>query len=90
MMEWAMRDEHFKTQLFRFVDVLPALTSSAEVSRHLKEYHRYRPGRPLPCPARRFKGRRRRFLLFGACVIAGYWDGRQFMLGDEPKESAPL
>ncbi len=38
MMDWAMRDEHFKTQLFRFVDVLPTLTSSGEVSRHLKEY----------------------------------------------------
>src|SRR5579859_3752414 len=38
MMEWAMRDEHFKTQLFRFVDVLPTLTSSAEVARHLREY----------------------------------------------------
>src|SRR5262245_16029489 len=38
LMEWAMRDEHFKTQLFRFVDVLPMLTSSAEVSRHLSEY----------------------------------------------------
>ena len=38
MMDWAMRDEQFKTQLFRFVDVLPTLTSSGEVSRHLKEY----------------------------------------------------
>ena len=38
LMEWAMRDEHFKTQLFRFVDVLPTLQSSNEVSRHLKEY----------------------------------------------------
>src|SRR6266851_9360618 len=38
LMDWAMRDEHFKTQLFRFVDVLPTLTSSAEVARHLKEY----------------------------------------------------
>lgn len=37
-MDWAMRDEHFKTQLFRFVDVLPTLTSAGEVSRHLKEY----------------------------------------------------
>src|SRR5437764_428744 len=37
-MEWAMRDEHFKTQLFRFVDVLPTLDSSSEVARHLKEY----------------------------------------------------
>jgi RHH-type transcriptional regulator, proline utilization regulon repressor / proline dehydrogenase / delta 1-pyrroline-5-carboxylate dehydrogenase len=38
LMDWAMRDDHFKTQLFRFVDVLPTLTSSGEVSRHLKEY----------------------------------------------------
>jgi RHH-type transcriptional regulator, proline utilization regulon repressor / proline dehydrogenase / delta 1-pyrroline-5-carboxylate dehydrogenase len=38
LMDWAMRDEHFKTQLFRFVDVLPTLTSANEVSRHLKEY----------------------------------------------------
>src|SRR5437667_11045861 len=38
LMDWAMRDEHFKTQLFRFVDVLPMLNTSAEVSRHLKQY----------------------------------------------------
>src|ERR1051325_3772639 len=38
LMQWAMRDEHFKTQLFRFVDVLPTLESSGEVARHLKEY----------------------------------------------------
>src|SRR2546422_489971 len=35
LMDWAMRDEHFKTQLFRFVDVLPMLTSSSEIARHL-------------------------------------------------------
>src|SRR5439155_19147399 len=38
LMDWAMRDEHFKTQLFRFVDVLPTLTSASDISRHLKEY----------------------------------------------------
>src|SRR5438128_6702403 len=38
LMDWAMRDEHFKTQLFRFVDVLPTLTSSSEIAGHLKEY----------------------------------------------------
>ena len=38
MMEWAMRDPAFKTQLFRFVDVLPVLTSSREIVRHLQEY----------------------------------------------------
>ena len=38
VMEWSMKDPAFKTQLFRFVDVLPSLTSSAEIVRHLQEY----------------------------------------------------
>lgn len=35
---WAMRDEALKAQLFRFIDVLPALRSADEVARHLREY----------------------------------------------------
>ncbi len=38
VMEWSMKDPAFKTQLFRFVDVLPALKSSGEIVRHLQEY----------------------------------------------------
>ena len=38
VMEWSMKDPAFKTQLFRFVDVLPSLKSSAEIVRHLQEY----------------------------------------------------
>ncbi|MEO6004184.1 MAG: proline dehydrogenase family protein [Opitutus sp.] len=38
LMEWSMKDPAFKTQLFRFVDVLPSLDSSAEIVRHLQEY----------------------------------------------------
>lgn len=38
IMDWSMRNEHFKTQMFRFVDVLPYLNSGSEVARHLKEY----------------------------------------------------
>jgi RHH-type proline utilization regulon transcriptional repressor/proline dehydrogenase/delta 1-pyrroline-5-carboxylate dehydrogenase len=38
LMEWSMKDPAFKTQLFRFVDVLPSLASSAEIVRHLQEY----------------------------------------------------
>src|SRR5580704_14489303 len=38
LMEWAMRDPVFKTQMFRFVDVLPALTSSGDVVGHMAEY----------------------------------------------------
>lgn len=38
LMQWAMEDPAFKTQLFRFVDVLPTLKSDREVARHLREY----------------------------------------------------
>jgi RHH-type proline utilization regulon transcriptional repressor/proline dehydrogenase/delta 1-pyrroline-5-carboxylate dehydrogenase len=38
LIEWAMEDPAFKTQLFRFVDVLPSLGSSAAIVRHLQEY----------------------------------------------------
>jgi RHH-type proline utilization regulon transcriptional repressor/proline dehydrogenase/delta 1-pyrroline-5-carboxylate dehydrogenase len=38
VMSWTMRDESFKSQLFRFVDCLPSLRSSDEIARHLREY----------------------------------------------------
>lgn len=38
VMEWSMKDEKFKTNMFRFVDVLPSINSGDEVARHLKEY----------------------------------------------------
>ncbi|MEY2531084.1 MAG: RHH-type transcriptional regulator, proline utilization regulon repressor / proline dehydrogenase, partial [Verrucomicrobiota bacterium] len=38
MMALSMRDEHFKVQLFRFVDVLASLRGGREIVRHLDEY----------------------------------------------------
>jgi RHH-type transcriptional regulator, proline utilization regulon repressor / proline dehydrogenase / delta 1-pyrroline-5-carboxylate dehydrogenase len=38
MMALSMRDEQFKAQLFRFVDVLPSLRRSGEIIEHLEEY----------------------------------------------------
>jgi RHH-type proline utilization regulon transcriptional repressor/proline dehydrogenase/delta 1-pyrroline-5-carboxylate dehydrogenase len=38
LMEWAMKDDNFKVQLLRFVDVLPSLKTDALVVRLLKEY----------------------------------------------------
>lgn len=38
IMDWSMKNAAFKTQMFRFVDVLPSLQSGSEVGRHLKEY----------------------------------------------------
>lgn len=38
IMDWSMKNEKFKTNMFRFVDVLPSLTTGDEVAAHLKEY----------------------------------------------------
>jgi len=38
MLDWAMARPEFKTQLFRFVDVFPALDGDVDVARHLAEY----------------------------------------------------
>ncbi len=38
MIDWSLEDDSLRTALFRFVDVLPSLTSASEIGRHLKEY----------------------------------------------------
>src|SRR5260370_21083004 len=38
MMEFSMRDEDFKVQMFRFVDVLASLHHGGHIVRHLDEY----------------------------------------------------
>jgi RHH-type proline utilization regulon transcriptional repressor/proline dehydrogenase/delta 1-pyrroline-5-carboxylate dehydrogenase len=40
LMQWSIRDEHFKVNLFRLVDVLPQLRSAADVARHVRQYLR--------------------------------------------------
>lgn len=38
VMEWCMKNEDFKTEMFRFIDVLPTLTSKESLSKHFTEY----------------------------------------------------
>src|SRR5437773_9801598 len=38
LMELGLRDDRVKAQLFRFVDVLPALSSPAQINRLLRQY----------------------------------------------------
>jgi RHH-type proline utilization regulon transcriptional repressor/proline dehydrogenase/delta 1-pyrroline-5-carboxylate dehydrogenase len=38
VLDWAMTHEDFKVRLLRFVDVLPSLSSSESLQRHLEEY----------------------------------------------------
>lgn len=38
VLQWAMKDEHFKVHLFRFIDVLPSLKSDAQLLQLVEEY----------------------------------------------------
>ena len=38
VMDWSLSNPAFKTQMFRFVDVLPSLETSDSVARHVREY----------------------------------------------------
>jgi RHH-type transcriptional regulator, proline utilization regulon repressor / proline dehydrogenase / delta 1-pyrroline-5-carboxylate dehydrogenase len=87
LMDWAMRNEHFKTQLFRFVDVLPTLTSSDEVARHVKEYLGDEQLQLSPALRVGLKAAGGASWLFGAGVKAQVTGmARQFMLGNDEKE----
>jgi RHH-type proline utilization regulon transcriptional repressor/proline dehydrogenase/delta 1-pyrroline-5-carboxylate dehydrogenase len=37
-MDWCMKNEQFKIQMFRFIDVLPYLNTTSSLTRHIKEY----------------------------------------------------
>ena len=68
MMAFSMRDEHFKVQMFRFVDVLASLRSSRDIVQHLDEYFADMrngfaavPGHRPPCRRACFPGSPPRF-----------------------------
>ncbi|HNP29362.1 MAG TPA: proline dehydrogenase family protein [Nitrospirales bacterium] len=48
LLDWGTRDEKFKVQLFRFIDVLPSLQTDAQFVRILKEYFQDLPSLPGP------------------------------------------
>jgi len=47
VMDWSMKNEAFKQEMFRFVDVFPYLTRPESVARHIQEYF-CRPGQDFP------------------------------------------
>src|SRR3954470_6781641 len=47
LIDYSLKDEALKVQLFRFVDVLPMLKDSSQVARHLDEYFNG-PGQKFP------------------------------------------
>jgi RHH-type proline utilization regulon transcriptional repressor/proline dehydrogenase/delta 1-pyrroline-5-carboxylate dehydrogenase len=38
LLEWVMQDPRFKADLFRFIDVLPALHTTDQIAQHVREY----------------------------------------------------
>ncbi|MFQ5990890.1 MAG: proline dehydrogenase family protein [Nitrospiraceae bacterium] len=38
LLDWCMKDETFKVQLFRFIDVLPALRDESQIAKLVEEY----------------------------------------------------
>ncbi|MBI3074545.1 MAG: bifunctional proline dehydrogenase/L-glutamate gamma-semialdehyde dehydrogenase [Deltaproteobacteria bacterium] len=38
LMEWSMKNDAFKTEMFRFVDVFPVLRDATDMAQHIREY----------------------------------------------------
>ncbi|MCA9537772.1 MAG: proline dehydrogenase family protein, partial [Myxococcales bacterium] len=93
VLEWAMRDPAFKTEMFRFVDVFPVLDSPDEVGRHIQEYL-LRPGVEAPGViklALKGAGLGRLAMRVAAGQIAKQMTGmaRNFIVGQDPADALP-
>lgn len=91
IMEWSMKNEHFKTQMFRFVDVLPSLNSSQDVAKHLKEYFA-ESGEELPSVFNFGLGLSSLApgLLAGAVKKNVTQMAKMFITGETPQDAMPL
>jgi RHH-type transcriptional regulator, proline utilization regulon repressor / proline dehydrogenase / delta 1-pyrroline-5-carboxylate dehydrogenase len=90
-MRWATRRPGFKTQLFRFVDVLPSCTDPATTMRHLEEYL---DGADSPGTVRRGLAAARAVpggarLATAAARIGVQTMGDQFIIGADADEAIP-
>ncbi len=94
VMDWAMKNEDFKVQLFRFVDVLPYLNTSESLQRHIEEYFSGQSGGDIPAVLK--WGAEKSGGLFGSLaakamgkVIRSNIEGmaRQFIIGQNAAEA---
>ena len=92
IMDWCMRDPHFKVQLLRFVDVFPSLTTADAFNRHLQEYF---AEEELDIPSLMKLGARSSGMLgrLGSLVVGGAVKqqirtmGHQFIIGETTREA---
>lgn len=94
VMDWAMKNDDFKVQLFRFVDVLPYLNTSESLQRHIEEYFSGQAGGDIPAVLK--WGAEKSGGLFGSLaakamgkVIRSNIEGmaRQFIIGQNAAEA---
>ena len=92
VMDWSMKNEDFKVKLFRFVDVMPYLTTSDSLTRHIEEYFVTESG-DLP-PVMKFglksagmAGRLGHKLMAGGIRSNIEKMGRQFIIGQNASEA---
>ena len=94
MMDWSMKDEAFKVQMFRFVDVFPYLNRPESVAEHIQQYF-CRPEHDFP-----------KALQFGLKMVSPnsmaakmaaktiskniHSMGKQFIVGNTLEEAAPI
>ncbi|MFO7750540.1 MAG: proline dehydrogenase family protein, partial [Desulfobacteraceae bacterium] len=94
MMDWSMKDEAFKVQMFRFVDVFPYLNRPESVADHIQQYF-CRPEHDFP-----------KALQFGLKMVSPdsmtakmaaktissniHSMGKQFIVGNTLDEAAPV
>src|SRR5688572_15091313 len=87
LMDWSMRNERLKAELFRFIDVLPSLGRADDIARHAQEYLS-QPGVDLP-PAMRLAvraGRAVPWLAAAAARQAVRQMAHTFITGQTPQE----
>ncbi len=90
-MNWMLDDPQVRVQLFRFIDVLPALRTPEAVARHLAEYLDEADGR-VPWPLRTAvdltpPGSDREVLLARSARAAAEVMARKFIAGSTPDEA---
>jgi RHH-type proline utilization regulon transcriptional repressor/proline dehydrogenase/delta 1-pyrroline-5-carboxylate dehydrogenase len=92
LLDLCMKDDAFKTEMFRFVDVFPVLKSSDEIARHVREYFQ-REGQSFG-----FLGAAMGFAgsSFGAKIGAAFLEknilsmAKRFIAGANAAEALPL
>ena len=93
VMDWCMHDEAFKVEMFRFVDVFPALGEAQAVATHLREYFT-RPGQQFPealqwgIKSVAPRSLAAKLLAMGVAKNIESM-GRQFIVGKTPEEAMP-